>query len=47
MTRYYLGVYAYWHYSDNCWVIKYNGRIYRCEDNELDTTIEQLLDGTY
>lgn len=47
LTRYYLGVHAYYHYSDDCWVIKYNGRTYRCNDDELDTTIEQLVTGTY
>ena len=43
----YKGVRAYQNYHKDCWIVKFNGVEYHCEEHEIHDTIDSLLDGTY
>ena len=40
----YKGIRAIWHYSKNCWIVPFNGSVYECLDNEINATIDELIE---
>ena len=44
MSYSYRGIRATWHYSKNCWIVSFNGVIHHCLEDEVEDTIDELLE---